>query len=102
MRGKIWIDRETSRVLRVESTAIGIPDDFPVRAASRAIDYDWVTISGEKYLLPSLSDVRLTSRYGRDMYETRNVIRFKDYQKYGSEVRILDDDEVVEETPKKP
>jgi len=102
MRGKIWIDREISRVLRVESAATGIPEDFPVRAASRAIDYDWVTISDEKYLLPSLSDVRLTSRYGREMYETRNVIRFKDYQKYGSEVRILDDDEVIEETPKRP
>jgi hypothetical protein len=64
MRGKIWIDREISRVLRVESSATGIPDDFPVRAASRAIDYEWVTISDEKFLLPSLSDVRLTSRYG--------------------------------------
>lgn len=102
MRGKIWIDREIARVLRVESAATGIPDDFPVRAASRAIDYDWVAISGEKFLLPSLSDVRLTSRYGREMYETRNVIRFKDYQKYGSEVRIIEDDEVTEEIPKKP
>jgi hypothetical protein len=102
MKGKIWIDRESFRVLRVESTAIGIPEDFPVTAASRTIDYDWVTISSEKYLLPLVSDVRLTSRYGREMYETRNVIRFKDYQKYGSEVKILDDDEVVEEAPKKP
>ncbi len=31
------------------------------------------------------------------MFETRNVIRFKDYQKYGSEVKILDDDEVLPE-----
>jgi hypothetical protein len=102
MRGKMWIDRETGRVLRVESAATDIPEEFPVRAASRAIDYDWVTISDEKYLLPSLSDVRLTSRYGREMYETRNVIRFKDYQKYGSEVKILDDDEspATEETKK--
>lgn len=102
MKGKIWIDRENSRVLRVESSATGIPEDFPVQAANRTIDYDWVTIADEKYLLPSLSDVRLTSRYGRQMYETRNVIRFKEYQKYGSEVRILDDDEVPEETTKKP
>jgi hypothetical protein len=102
MRGKIWIDRESARVLRVESAATDIPEEFPVRAASRAIDYEWVTIADEKYLLPSLSDVRLTSRYGREMYETRNVIRFKDYQKYGSEVKILDDDETpaVEETKK--
>lgn len=102
MRGKIWIDRETARVLRVESSATDIPADFPVTAASRTIDYDWVTISDEKYLLPSLSDVRLTSRYGREMYETRNLIRFKDYQKYGSEVKILDDDETpAEEKPDK-
>ena len=104
MRGKIWIDRETARVLRVESIATDIPADFPVTAASRAIDYDWVTIADEKYLLPSLSDVRLTSRYGKQMYETRNLIRFKEYQKYGSEVKVLDDDEAPppQETPKKP
>jgi hypothetical protein len=103
MRGKVWIDRETARVLRIESIATDIPADFPVTAASRTIDYDWVTISDGKYLLPSLSDVRLTSRYGRELFETRNVIRFKDYQKYGSEVRILEDDEVPPEEPaKKP
>lgn len=106
MRGRVWIDRENFRVLRVESIATEIPEDFPIRAANRTIDYDFVTISDEKYLLPSLSDVRLTSRYGREMYETRNVIRFKEYQKYGSEVKILDDDEApvvtTEETTKKP
>ena len=97
MKGKIWIDRENFRVLRIESAATEIPDDFPIRSASRTIDYDWVTISNEKYLLPSLSDVRLTSRENRQMFETRNVIRFKEYQKYGSEVKILDDDEEVPE-----
>ena len=101
MKGRVWIDRDNFRVLRVESAATEIPDDFPIRAANRTIDYDWVTISSEKYLLPTLSDVRLTSRESRQMYETRNVIRFKDYQKYGSEVKILDDDEEVpEEKPK--
>jgi hypothetical protein len=97
MKGRVWIDRENFRVLRVESTATEIPDGFRVRAASRTIDYDWVTIADEKYLLPTLSDVRLTSRENRQMFETRNVIRFKEYQKYGSEVRILDDDEEVPE-----
>ncbi|MBA4185694.1 MAG: hypothetical protein H0X49_17080, partial [Acidobacteria bacterium] len=95
MKGRVWIDRENFRVLRVESTATEIPDGFRVRAASRTIDYDWVTIADEKYLLPTLSDVRLTSRENRQMFETRNVIRFKEYQKFGSEVKILDDDEEV-------
>ncbi len=101
MKGRVWIDRDNFRVLRVESAATEIPDDFPIRAANRTIDYDWVMINSEKYLLPTLSDVRLTSRESRQMYETRNVIRFKDYQKYGSEVKILDDDEeILEEKPK--
>lgn len=103
MQGKLWIDRENFRVLRVESNATDIPPDFKVSAAKRTIDYDWVTINKEKYLLPLLSDVRLTSREGKEQYETRNVIRFKEYQKFGSEVKILDDDtEVPAEEVKKP
>lgn len=99
MKGKIWIDREDSRVLRIESAATEIPENFPIRTARRVIDYDWVKISEQKYLLPSLSDVRLTFREKTDTFETRNLIRFKDYQKYGSEVIILEDDEVSEEKP---
>ena len=103
MAGKLWIDRENFRVLRVESNATDIPSDFRVLAAKRTIDYDWVMINSEKFLLPLLSDVRLTSREGRERYETRNVIRFKDYQKFGSEVKILDDDtETPAEKVKKP
>jgi hypothetical protein len=79
-------------VLKVESEATAIPPDFPCPTAKRNIDYDWVTISAEKYLLPLLSDVRLTIRDRGKIYETRNVIRFKNYQKYGSEVIIRDDD----------
>jgi len=101
MKGRIWIDREKSRVLRVESDATEIPADFPVRSARRTINYDWVRISDEMYLLPSLSDVRLTFRQDRKLFESRNLIHFKDYQKYGSEVIILEDDdeEIPEETP---
>ena len=48
MKGRIWIDRENFRVLRVESAATEIPENFPIRAANRTIDYDWVTISATK------------------------------------------------------
>ena len=100
MKGRVWIDRENFRVLRVESAATEIPEGFRIRSANRTIDYDWVTIADEKYLLPLLSDVRLTSRENKQIYETRNVIRFKDYQKFGSEVKILDDDETASEEKK--
>lgn len=92
MGGKIWIDRESSRVLRIETDATEIPVGFRITAARRLIDYDWVKIADGTYLLPSLSDVRLTIREGNTLFDTRNVIRFREYQKFGSEVRILDED----------
>ena len=79
--------------MKIESEATEIPESFPIRSARRVIDYDWVTISDEKFLLPSLSDVRLTFRESKQIYESRNLIRFKEYNKYGSEVKILDGDE---------
>jgi len=101
IKGKIWIDRDDFRVLRVESEATQIPDTFPIRTARRNIDYDWVAIDNQKYLLPTLSDVRLTFREKSKVFETRNLIRFKDYQKYGTDVKIVDDDNepIPEEKP---
>ena len=104
MRGRVWIDRDDARVLKIESEATEIPADFPIRTARRVIDYDWVKIEDERFLLPSVSDVRLTMSEKGKVYETRNLIRFRNYQKYGSEVRILDDDikPDPEPTPTKP
>lgn len=92
VKGRIWIDRKKFRVLRVENIATQIPANFPIRSAQRVINYEWVKINEEIYLLPSLSDVRLTFRQNRKLFESRNLIHFKDYKKYGSEVIILDDD----------
>lgn len=104
IKGRVWIDAELGRVLKIDSEATEIPASFPVRSARRLIDYDWVKIEDQRYLLPSLSDVRLTMRERDKIFETRNLIRFKEYQKYGSEVRILDDDiqPDPEPTPIKP
>lgn len=102
MRGRIWIDRELGRVLRIDSEATEIPAGFPITSARRMIDYDWVTIADEKYLLPSESDVRLTGNESPRAYETRNVIRFREYQKYGTEVIIREDDETPDAGTRKP
>lgn len=102
-KGKVWIDRKNGRVLRIEFTATSIPPDFKVRAFDSSIDYDWVEIAGDKYLLPVLSDNRFTSREGSQLFQSRNLIRFKNYQRYGTDVKILDDDTipVPEEKPNK-
>ena len=98
MKGRVWIDRKDYRVLKVESEATEIPEGFPIRTARRTIDYDWTTIADEKYLLPLVSDVRLTFREKSSVYETRNLIRFTNYQKFGTEIIIgPEDSEPVKE-----
>lgn len=98
-RGKVWIDRELDRVLRMESIATEIPADFPVTAARSLIDYDWVTINERPYLLPSRAELILTSRYRDQSIQFRNEIRFRGYQKFGTEVRIIEDVDETEEPP---
>lgn len=93
IKGRIWIDRDEFRVLRVDSEATEIPESFPIRSAKRLIDYDWTTISEEKYLLPLVSDVRLTFREKSKVFESRNLIRFRDYQKFGTDVIVVAEDE---------
>lgn len=105
-RGRIWVDRELDRVLRFEQIATEIPRDFPMIGASTLIDYDWVTINERKYLLPIHSVVLITSSQAQAVVQDRNDIRFRSYQKYGAELKVIDevgeDDEPVEETPPKP
>jgi hypothetical protein len=92
-RGRVWIDRETYRVLRVEDIATDIPAEFPIRAKSSLTDYDWVTIAERQYLLPIVVDLRMTAVVeGRNqLIQARNEIRFRNYQKYGTEVKIIED-----------
>jgi hypothetical protein len=101
-KGRIWIDRENHRVLRIEYQLTDIAPTFAVKAVTKSIDYDMVEIAGEKYLLPIISDFRGTVQGGESkLFESRNLIRFKNYQKYGTDVIAVDEDSepVVEEKP---
>ncbi len=97
-RGRVWIDRENNRVLRIESISTDIPPDFPITATERVIDYDWVTIAERKYLLPSRAVLEMSARERGQMYQTRNDIRFRNYQKYGTEIKIIEED-IIDDAP---
>jgi len=107
-RGRIWIDRENYRVLRLEDISTEIEPGFPITAASKLIDYDWVTINEQPHLLPLRAVVELTDRYQGQTEQTRNEILFRGYRKFGAEVKIIDVDEKdfppdkPEDEPKKP
>lgn len=105
-RGRVWIDRELDRVIRFEQIATEIPAAFPIMAASTLIDYDWVTIGERKYLLPTRSEILMTSNAGSFALQSRNDIRFRGYQKYGAELKVIDeigeDEEPANDPPPPP
>jgi hypothetical protein len=90
-RGRVWIDRELDRVVRFEQIATEIPADFPITAASSLIDYDWVNINDHKYLLPSHSEILMTTNQSKFVVQSRNDIRFRSYQKFGAELKVIDE-----------
>jgi hypothetical protein len=111
LRGRIWIDRELFRVLRAEYTTSEIASDFPVRRVVNEIDFDWVTINEKRYLLPVAAEVVFTTvepftyydpRLERNVtemrtYQTLNEIRFRNYQRFGSEVKIIEEGDFTDE-----
>ena len=104
-RGRVWIDRELDRVVRFEQIATEIPPDFPITAASSLIDYDWVSINERKYLLPTHSEILLTTVNPKFVLQSRNDIRFRNYQKFGAELKVVDEvgeDDDPPPPPKKP
>lgn len=101
-RGRVWIDREINRVLRFEQIATEIPLSFPITAATSIIDYDWVTIAERKYLLPTHSEILLTRVLENTTIHSRNEIRFRGYQKFGAELRVIDEIDAKDFPPEKP
>jgi hypothetical protein len=66
------------------------------------IDYDWVTIGENKYLLPTHSEI-LMSMVDRSLSrQSRNEIRFRGYQKFGAELKVIDEIDEKDFPPDKP
>jgi hypothetical protein len=91
MRGTIWIDKETSRVLRLEKETRNMPLLFPLVKVEVAVDYDFVRLSTpEPFLLPITSEV-LSCEQG-STHCVRNKIEFRNYRKFGAESGITFDE----------
>lgn len=88
--GVIWIDKDTSRVLRIELAARNMPKTFRLDTVESAIDYDYVVIGDGKFLLPVHSEA-LDCERGTNSC-SRNVIEFRDYKKFTADTNITFDD----------
>jgi hypothetical protein len=88
--GVVWIDKDTSRVLRIEMAARNMPRTFPLDTVESAVDYDYVPIGDGKFLLPVHSEALSCDR-GKNSC-SRNVIEFRNYKKFTADTSITFDD----------
>lgn len=82
--GLVYIDKGSGRVLRIVMEAEGIPKDFSMQEARSRLDYDFIDISGSKFLLPLKAQTYV--RGGKLL--TRNELEFRLYRKFTAEATI--------------
>jgi hypothetical protein len=85
--GSVWIDTEAGRALRIEQSSEDIQRGFPITLAESAVEYDWIAIDGQRYLLPVYAEIILGSDPER--YYSRNVIELRNYHMFDTDLKIL-------------
>ncbi len=91
LRGELCIDAESHSVLRFSYQSDGVPRGFPISATSTSVEYDYASIAGRRYLLPSAANVRMSGDA-----EKRNEVAFNSYRKFSSDTSISFENEPAE------
>jgi len=92
--GRVWIDAETGRALRVETESTYLPHDFPLASATSVLEYNDVEIDGQSYLLPARAENKACQRGSASC--SRLDIEFLDYRKFSSESTLFTTDSDIE------
>ncbi len=89
--GSVWIDVEKKQILRIEQAADDLPPNFPVTQAETSVDYDNVKLRGldVEFLLPTNAEFIIADRRRRQY--SRNVIYFKFYRKFETDIKVIDE-----------
>lgn len=91
--GLIYADRDTLKVTRITMECDDIPATFPVQDATEVLDYDFIDISGAKFLLPLKADLRFRTTHAL----VWNEIEFHLYRKFTADSSITFD--AVDDSP---
>ncbi len=97
--GTVWIDAETKQVLRIDQAVDDLPKSHPVTHSESSVDYDSVKLRGLDldFLLPIRAEFVIGDR--RQKHNFRNLIHFKFYRKFETDIKIGDD---ISTPPQKP
>ncbi len=97
--GTVWIDAETKKVLRIDQAVDDLPKGHPVTNSESSVDYDFIKLRGldVDFLLPTRAEFIIGDR--RLKHHFRNLIHFKFYRKFETDIKIGED---VPTPPQKP
>jgi len=97
--GTVWIDAETKKVLRIDQAMDDLPRSNPVTHSESSVDYDIIKLRGldVDFLLPTRAEFVIADR--RQKHYFRNLIHFKFYRKFETDIKIGED---VTPAPQKP
>jgi hypothetical protein len=100
--GTVWIDEETKQVLRINHVADDLPKGYPIVIFETSVDYDIVKLRGLEvdFLLPSRAEVISSDRLRKKYF--RNLIYFKFYRKFETDIKITEDPTPVPPNQKPP
>jgi hypothetical protein len=106
--GLIYADRETSEVMRWTLECDDIPADYPVQKVGLDVNYDFITIADQQYVLPIKYSVRSVDQGRRGKQSSWNEADFHLYRKFSTESSITFDtpdaipDDKLQEQPATP
>ncbi len=86
--GRLWFDRDSNAVLRIERRADDIPSAFPITSVETEVDFGQVQLGqSETYVLPLQAETRACYRDRLDC--SRKTIEFRKYKKFIGESKII-------------
>jgi hypothetical protein len=83
-RGTLEIDRETGEVIHLDLVADHIPSELQMSRTITEVDYDFIEVAGNRYLLPVHSQTKLDSK----TESLRNESAFREYRKFNVSSKV--------------
>jgi hypothetical protein len=82
--GLVYIDRDTSAVMRITLEVTQMPASFPINHILAILDYDYSKVGNQEFVLPLKATT--VARRGRTLF--KNDVEFRNYNRFGAEATI--------------
>jgi len=86
-KGRLWIDEQSGRLLRIEQRAVFIPPSFPLDKAECTVEFAPVQVAGASLPMPVRAETRGCERGAVKC--SKNEIVFRNYRRFRAESTVV-------------